>query len=97
LQCVWELFFGRKKSSATVKCKMATVAKNRKRLNMRCNPLLLVTVLLCGTSGITRAAQSTNNDALPELPPLQGAKALRQPPRLSPPRQMPAIRTSPAR
>jgi hypothetical protein len=41
---------------------------------MRCNPLLLVTALLWGTSGITRAAQSTN-DALPELPPLQGAKS----------------------
>jgi hypothetical protein len=65
---------------------------------MRCNPLLLVTALLWGTSGITWAAQSTNNDALPELPPLQGQRALRQYPwRLSPPRQMPAIRTSPAR
>ncbi|MEH4626388.1 cellulose synthase (UDP-forming) [Grimontella sp. AG753] len=32
LQCVWELFFGRKKSSATVKCKMATVAKNQEEV-----------------------------------------------------------------
>ena len=32
LQCVWELFFGRKKSGATVKCKMATVAKNQEEV-----------------------------------------------------------------
>lgn len=42
---------------------------------MRCNPLLLVTALLCGTSSIAWAALSTNNDAMPELPPLQGAKS----------------------
>lgn len=32
LQCVWELFFGRKKSNATVKCKMATVAKKQEEV-----------------------------------------------------------------
>lgn len=47
---------------------------------MRCNPLLLATVLLCGTSGIAWAALSTNNEALPELPPLQGVKSTQAPP-----------------
>lgn len=32
LLCVWELFFGRKKSNATVKCKMAAVAKKQEEV-----------------------------------------------------------------
>lgn len=38
---------------------------------MRCNPLVLLVALLCGTSGTASAALSPHSDAPPELPPLQ--------------------------
>jgi hypothetical protein len=41
---------------------------------MRCNPLVLLVALLCGTGSTASAALTANNDAPPELPPLQSGQ-----------------------